>query len=106
DNGHGILPYLDSTNGPRINGHPIQIRRLKVGDRVGIGRSILIFGSNEEIAARIAAEKALQPPTVMPQQIPTLPGDITRSGALDFDLNADEEADRLLAHHYRHIPRM
>src|SRR5436305_9069488 len=95
DNGDVILTDLDSTNGTRINGNPVQIRRLKPGDRVGLGRSVLIFGSNEEISARIAAEKAALRPTVLPQQTHTLPSDVTcPAGELDFDLNVDEEADR------------
>src|SRR5215207_9289382 len=57
DNGDVILTDLDSTNGTRINGHAVQIRRIQAGDRLGIGRSILVFGSNEEIAARVAAER-------------------------------------------------
>jgi hypothetical protein len=32
----------------------VQIRRLRAGDRVCLGRSLLLFGSNEEIAARMA----------------------------------------------------
>ena len=50
-----ILTDLESTNGTRVNGTSVQIRRLRVGDRVGVGRSLLLFGSNEEIAARIAS---------------------------------------------------
>ncbi|MBI2804902.1 MAG: FHA domain-containing protein [Planctomycetes bacterium] len=50
-----ILTDLESTNGTRVNGTAIQIRRLRVGDRVGVGRSLLLFGSNEEIAARMAS---------------------------------------------------
>jgi hypothetical protein len=49
-----ILTDLESTNGTRVNGTAIQIRRLRIGDRVGVGRSLLLFGSNEEIAARMA----------------------------------------------------
>src|SRR5438270_430226 len=30
-------------------------RRLRPGDRVGVGRSLLLFGSEQEIAARVAA---------------------------------------------------
>jgi hypothetical protein len=47
-----ILTDLDSTNGTRVNGTAIQIRRLRPGDQVSIGRSMLLFGTMEEIAAR------------------------------------------------------
>src|ERR1019366_1858314 len=49
-----ILTDLERTNGTRVNGTAVQIRRLRIGDRVGVGRSLLLFGSNEEIAARMA----------------------------------------------------
>ena len=52
DNGEVILTDLESTNGTRVNSHVIQIRRLRAGDRVGVGRSLLLFGSDQEIAAR------------------------------------------------------
>src|SRR5262249_43394794 len=54
DTGDVILTDLESTNGPRVNGNVVQIRRLRHGDRICVGRSLLLFGSNEEIAARIA----------------------------------------------------
>src|SRR6476620_8146236 len=50
-----ILTDLESTNGTRVNGAVVQIRRLRFGDRVGVGRSVLLFGSNEQIAARMAS---------------------------------------------------
>src|SRR5450432_4197362 len=49
-----ILTDLESTNGTRVNGTVVQIRRLRFGDRVSVGRSLLLFGSNNEIAARMA----------------------------------------------------
>lgn len=55
DNNDIILTDLDSTNGTRVNGSTVQIRRLRPGDRVSVGRSLLLFGSDEEIAARVAA---------------------------------------------------
>jgi pSer/pThr/pTyr-binding forkhead associated (FHA) protein len=54
DNGDIILTDLESTNGTRVNGSTVQIRRLRPGDRIGVGRSTLLFGSQEEIAARMA----------------------------------------------------
>src|SRR5438128_2357553 len=50
-----ILTDLESTNGTKVNGNVVQIRRLRHGDRVAVGRSLLLFGSNEEIAARMAS---------------------------------------------------
>ncbi len=49
DGGRIILTDLDSTNGTRINGHPVQMRILQPGDQLSIGRSILVFGSPGEI---------------------------------------------------------
>ncbi|MER3415214.1 MAG: FHA domain-containing protein [Gemmataceae bacterium] len=53
DNGDIILTDLDSTNGTRVNGHEVQIRRLRPGDCIYVGRTMLLFGSDEEIAQRI-----------------------------------------------------
>ncbi|MEX0715717.1 MAG: FHA domain-containing protein [Planctomycetaceae bacterium] len=58
DDGRLILTDLDSTNGTRINGHPVQMHVLRPGDRLTIGRSVLLFGSRREIAARAAAFEA------------------------------------------------
>lgn len=55
DNEDFILTDLESTNGTKVNGTVVQIRRLRFGDRVGVGRSLLLFGSNQEIAARMAS---------------------------------------------------
>ncbi len=52
EDGDIILTDLDSTNGTRVNGSAIQIRRLRPGDQVSIGRTMLLFGTMEEIAAR------------------------------------------------------
>src|ERR1700732_292221 len=64
-----ILTDLESTNGTRVNGRVVQIRRLRAGDRISVGRSLLLFGSNEEIAARMAT---LASPTKV--QAGTAPG--------------------------------
>ncbi len=63
DNGEIILTDLESTNGTRVNGNVVQIRRLRPGDRIGVGRSLLLFGSPQEIEARNAALTGLSTPT-------------------------------------------
>jgi hypothetical protein len=62
DNGEIILTDLESTNGTRVNGNVVQIRRLRVGDKIGIGRSVLVFGSQQEIEARMATLSGLTAP--------------------------------------------
>lgn len=55
-----ILTDLESTNGTRVNGQLIQIHRMRHGDLVMMGRSMLLFGSMEEIAARQASLSAVK----------------------------------------------
>ena len=54
DAGKIVLTDLDSTNGTRVNGETVQLRLLRPGDQICIGRSILVFGTSEEIAAYAA----------------------------------------------------
>jgi len=96
DNGEIILTDLESTNGTRVNGNVVQIRRLRPGDRIGVGRSLLLFGSDAEIAARMATMQGLIPPapsdlTGVPPTVPA--GTITAQidQELDFDLNVTEK---------------
>ena len=57
DSGRVILTDLESTNGTRVNGHPIQMHVLKIGDQVSIGRCLLLFGSADEIEQHIQARQ-------------------------------------------------
>lgn len=52
DQGQVIFTDLHSTNGSRVNGHPVQLRVLRPGDHLQIGRCTLLYGSEEEIAQR------------------------------------------------------
>lgn len=53
DAGRIILTDLDSTNGTRCNGQPVQMRVLQPGDQLTIGRCMLVYGSRAEIADRM-----------------------------------------------------
>ncbi|HMO16009.1 MAG TPA: FHA domain-containing protein [Pirellulaceae bacterium] len=49
-----VLTDLESTNGTKVNGEHAQLKILRHGDTITIGRSTLLFGSREEIKARLA----------------------------------------------------
>jgi pSer/pThr/pTyr-binding forkhead associated (FHA) protein len=98
DNGEVILTDLESTNGTRVNGNVIQIRRLRPGDRIGVGRSLLLFGSEQEIAIRQATISGMSAPTsgaagtvAVPATLhaPTLASQFDHD--LDFDLTPAEK---------------
>lgn len=91
-----ILTDLESTNGTRVNGTTVQIRRLRIGDRVGVGRSLLLFGSNEEIAARMASLAGVgQSPASVVGGVKVEVGDApdsdkqTLAGQMDLNLDFD-----------------
>ncbi len=96
-----ILTDLESTNGTRVNGTVVQIRRLRFGDRVAVGRSLLLFGSNENIADRMASMGGVSIQPVVPEkgsiasdgpatvQASTMAGQV--DGNLDFIINEGDQ---------------
>jgi pSer/pThr/pTyr-binding forkhead associated (FHA) protein len=51
DNQHVILTDLESTNGTRVNGMDCQLRILRPGDVIAVGRSVLLYGNRDDIAS-------------------------------------------------------
>lgn len=92
DNSELILTDLESTNGTRVNGNVVQIRRLRPGDRIGVGRSLLLFGSEQEIRERMDQLTHLS--TAGPGSVAcaSLPGTVhahTLAAQFDHDQNLD-----------------
>lgn len=48
-----VLTDLGSTNGSRVNNEEVQLRILRHGDLISVGRSTLLFGTREEIDHRM-----------------------------------------------------
>jgi hypothetical protein len=49
-----VLTDLESTNGTKVNGEGVQLWVLRYGDVISVGRTALLFGSQDEIAQRLA----------------------------------------------------
>ena len=61
DNNKIVLTDLESTNGTKVNGEDIQVRIVRYGDMIGVGRSLLLVGSRSDIDQRIAEIAARLP---------------------------------------------
>ncbi len=87
-----ILTDLESTNGTRVNGHPVKVHVLQLGDQVSIGRSLLLYGSASEIEQEVrkhVSDIGNQTPggTVDVSKVMQNPADVRRDD--------DEEISRL-----------
>lgn len=91
DGGKVILTDLDSTNGTRVNGHPVQMRVLQLGDQLSIGRCLLIYGSRDEITRR--ARELLNRPRPPRDPHPDHTVRAPRDSSSDFDSLDEPFAD-------------
>jgi len=103
-----ILTDLESTNGTKVNGEDARLRILRYGDVLTVGRSVLLVGTEEQIAQRLAAlrhgepddEATLGPSDSDPSMAPSLEFELAwsaagKAGATLYALAAPELPDRL-----------
>jgi pSer/pThr/pTyr-binding forkhead associated (FHA) protein len=93
-----VLTDLQSTNGTKVNGETVQIWALRPGDVVALGRTLLVFGSREEIARRLADLRGADLSdgvTLGADQFEEEPS----AAALDFELNFSDDPDAQLLLH-------
>jgi pSer/pThr/pTyr-binding forkhead associated (FHA) protein len=93
DQGQMVLMDLDSTNGTRVNGETVQLRLLRPGDRINVGRSTLVYGTTDQIRSLFIkpADEADSGATVAPDR---LEESIEPSGSDDpFELESKSAVD-------------
>jgi pSer/pThr/pTyr-binding forkhead associated (FHA) protein len=72
-----VLTDLESTNGTKVNGENVRLCIVRAGDVIALGRSVLLVGSQREIAERLAALRG---------------ADLSQGVTLDAD-EADQQSD-------------
>jgi len=87
-----VLTDLESTNGTKVNGENVQLWILRPGDVILLGRTVLIFGSRDEIGRRLAELRGadLSGGVTMESDDPEEGSDSAR---LDFELNWGDAPD-------------
>jgi len=75
-----VLTDLESTNGTKVNGETVRLWILRPGDVIMIGRTMLVYGSEQEIALRLAELRG---------------ADLTHGIPLDVDDMDDPESENL-----------
>ena len=100
-----VLTDLQSTNGTKVNGESVQIWALRPGDVIALGRTVMVFGSHEEIAERLAALRDVdlsESVTLGGEELEEEPG----AASLDFELNFSEDPDAQLLLHALALPEL
>jgi len=97
EDGRVILTDVSSTNGTRVNGHPVQLRVLQFGDLLSIGRCLLVYGSPEEIAAQVdqPEDADLQSSDSVEQTLAVNFNDLSQAASDSFRTNGILQARQL-----------
>ncbi len=98
-----VLTDLESTNGTKVNGEEIQLRILRHGDMICVGRSILLFGSPSEIEGRVSTLRG----DLADAESQDLDDAVSSSdSSVKFDLNWQDEEDLQATIHVIEAPEL
>ena len=87
-----VLIDCESTNGTLVNGEETQLRILRYGDMMTVGRSVLIFGSRDQIATRLAYLRE-NLDSLGTHRDPGLQEELEQAVSLDFELGWSKDPE-------------
>ena len=100
-----VLTDLESTNGTKVNGETVQLWILRYGDVITLGRSVLLFGSRDEIARRLTSLRGVDlsgGATLSAEEM----DQASPSVSLEFELNWGDDPDARATLHTLVPPEM
>ncbi|NQT14382.1 MAG: FHA domain-containing protein [Planctomycetes bacterium] len=87
-----VLTDLESTNGTKVNGESTQLWILRYGDVINVGRTVLLFGSQDEIAQRLASLRGVDLSAGVTHNPDEL-NQVSPAVSLEFELNFGNDPD-------------
>jgi pSer/pThr/pTyr-binding forkhead associated (FHA) protein len=100
-----VLTDLQSTNGTKVNGESVQLWVLRPGDVIALGRTLVVFGSREEIAQRLAELRGADLSEGVTLGIDEYEEEPS-AASLDFELNFSEDPDAEMLLHTLALPEL
>ena len=97
-----VLTDLESTNGTKVNGEEIQLRILRHGDMICVGRSILLFGSPSEIQGRVSTLRGVTGNEIESRDLESS----SEESSVAFELNWQDEEDLQATIHVIEAPEL
>jgi hypothetical protein len=92
DDGKLVLTDLESTNGTKVNGESVHLCIVRPGDVIAVGRTVLVVGSRDEIARRLAKLRGADVSGAIHLDSEELAEQQTAL-ALEFELAIDQERE-------------
>ena len=92
DEGKLVLTDLESTNGTKVNGESVHLCLIRPGDVISMGRTVLVVGSRDEIAQRLAKLRGSDMAGAVQLDSEEL-SEQQNAMALDFELAVDQEEE-------------
>ena len=96
-----VLTDLQSTNGTKVNGEEMQLRILRHGDMITLGRSVLLFGQPDQIAHRLARLRGALNEDTNGSKV-----DVAPSLSLEDELSLCDDTDVQATLHTLDIPEL
>jgi pSer/pThr/pTyr-binding forkhead associated (FHA) protein len=100
-----VLTDLQSTNGTKVNGESVPVWVLRPGDVIALGRTLLVFGSRQDIALRLASLRGVdlsEGITLGVDEFEEEPSAASR----DFELHFGDEPDAEAVLHTLALPKL